>query len=50
MYEAISDVLFKRSVGRFKQPGNIGLVMYTAASYLPRKTWPLQKGFFQWGY
>jgi len=32
-----SEVYIKMSLGRFKQPGRIELVMYAAASHLPRK-------------
>ena len=44
-YEVISEFLFKKSLGRFKWPGSIELLTYTAASYLPTKHWHLQKAF-----
>ena len=44
-YEIISEFLFKKSLGRFKWPGKIELLTYTAASYLPTKHWHLQKAF-----
>jgi len=35
--KVFSEVFIKKSLGRFKQPGSIALVMHTAISYLPRK-------------